>query len=327
MGITPIFILSSPRSGSTLLQRVLAAHADVATTSEPWILLPFLAPLRPDLPGASHRDELVSEAVEDFVRELPDRRRDYLAAVRTAALQLYERAAPGEARWFVDKSPIYHLVVDELVEAFPDGRFVFLWRNPLAVLASAVELFGQGRWEADRYTLALFQSIEDLVPASVRFASVAHAVRYEDLVRGDEATWSALTEYIGMPFDRSAIERFTEVELHGRKGDQLGPARFDSLSTEPLDKWRLVVNNPVRRAWARRYLRWIGPERLAQMGYDLDELMAELGRLDIGTAGAAEDLMRIGASMLREAGKLATPAHGGERGAWNRLARPADRGS
>jgi hypothetical protein len=327
MSITPIFILSAPRSGSTLLQRVLAAHPDVATASEPWILLPLLAPLRPDLVGASHRDQLVGEAVEDFVAALPSGRSDYLAAVRTAALQLYGRAAGDHDRWFVDKSPIYHLVVDEIVGAFPEGRFVFLWRNPLAVLASAVELFGHGRWEPDQYTLALFQSLEDLVPASIRYASVAHAVRYEDLVCGDEATWRGLTEYIGIPFDASATERFTEVQLAGRKGDHLGSARFKSLSTEPLEKWRLVINNPVRRAWARRYLRWIGPERLAQMGYDLDDLMAELGSLDVGAGGAGEDLVRIAVSMLREAGKLATPAHGGERGAWNRLARPADRGT
>ena len=324
MGITPIFILSSPRSGSTLLQRVLAAHANVATTSEPWILLPFLAPLRPDLQGASHRDELVSEAVEDFVRELPDGRGDYLAAVRTSALRLYERAAGPDDRWFVDKSPIYHLVVDEIFDAFPDARFVFLWRNPLSVLTSAVELFGQGRWEPDQYTLALFQSIEDLVPASIRYASVAHAVRYEDLVRSDEATLRALTEYIGMPYDASAADRFAQVQLHGRKGDHLGSTRFQSLSAEPLEKWRGVINNPVRRAWARRYLRWIGPERLRQMGYELDELLDQLAQLDVSAGGGGEDLLRIGISMLREAGKAATPAHGGERGAWNRLARRTD---
>jgi hypothetical protein len=39
---TPLFLLSLPRSGSTLAQRILAAHGGIATTSEPWILLPYL---------------------------------------------------------------------------------------------------------------------------------------------------------------------------------------------------------------------------------------------------------------------------------------------
>jgi hypothetical protein len=38
---TAIFLLSLPRSGSTLAQRILAAHEGIATTSEPWILLPY----------------------------------------------------------------------------------------------------------------------------------------------------------------------------------------------------------------------------------------------------------------------------------------------
>ena len=55
MSIRPIFIFSAPRSGSTLLQRVLAAHTQVATASEPWILLPLLSPLYDHIPGAGGR--------------------------------------------------------------------------------------------------------------------------------------------------------------------------------------------------------------------------------------------------------------------------------
>ena len=46
MAIKPIFIFSITRSGSTLLQRVIAAHEGVATVSEPWVLLPYLYTLR-----------------------------------------------------------------------------------------------------------------------------------------------------------------------------------------------------------------------------------------------------------------------------------------
>ena len=61
----------------------------------------------------------------------------------------------------------YHLVVDEIAEAFLEAPLIFLWRNPLAVVASAVELFDGGHFEAPRYTMALFQSFQDLVAAPV----------------------------------------------------------------------------------------------------------------------------------------------------------------
>ncbi|MEZ4607679.1 MAG: sulfotransferase [Deinococcales bacterium] len=40
--MTPLFLFSLPRSGSTLLQRILAAHPDIATLSEPWFILPLI---------------------------------------------------------------------------------------------------------------------------------------------------------------------------------------------------------------------------------------------------------------------------------------------
>ena len=46
----PVFLFSLPRSGSTLVQRLIAGHPQVATTSEPWILLPLLYTVR--RPGA-----------------------------------------------------------------------------------------------------------------------------------------------------------------------------------------------------------------------------------------------------------------------------------
>ena len=41
--IRPLFLLSLPRSGSTLVQRVLARSPQIATASETWLLMPFLA--------------------------------------------------------------------------------------------------------------------------------------------------------------------------------------------------------------------------------------------------------------------------------------------
>jgi hypothetical protein len=318
--IRPIFILSAPRSGSTLLQRVLAAHAGVATAAEPWILLPLLTPLRGDMPGTSQRDQLVHEAVSDFVSALPQGRADYLAAVRETALKLYATAAGPDARFFVDKSPTYHLVVEELFEAFPEGRFVFLWRNPLAVMASAVELFDQGRWEVNRYTLALFQSIEDLVPASRRHADASYTVRFEELVSGDQEVWRGLSDYVGLEHDPFVLERFSNVKLNGRMGDPTGTRLYSKLASEPIDKWRDVVSTPVRRLWARRYLQWIGTDRLAHMGYDLDALQAELDAVEVSLDGAGDDLGRLMGSLARDAVKAVVPPHVGDRGVWSRLA-------
>jgi hypothetical protein len=241
--------------------------------------------------------------------------------VRSAALALYSEVAGGDAGWFVDKTPPYHLVVDEIVEAFPEGRFIFLWRNPLSLVASAVELFDGGRWEVNRYTSALFESIEYLVPASRRYADVSYCVRFEDLVRDGEPRWRSLLEYVGVPFEPRALERFSAVGLEGRMGDPSGPRLYQRVDQEPLEKWRRTIHTSVRRAWCRRYLRWIGDDRLNHMGYDPAALLGELDAPVRPSLADLDDARRLVASLARDSVKRVVPPHSGGRSVWADLVR------
>src|SRR5690606_14968727 len=133
------------------------AHSQVATVSEPWLLLPFVYALRS--PGAvaeySHRS-LVT-AMDDFCAALPNGRADYEAEVRMLALRLYARVTPPGATHFLDKTPRYCLIAEELLRIFPDAKFIFLWRNPLAILAS---MFGKdSKWRTYRYQVDLFKGM------------------------------------------------------------------------------------------------------------------------------------------------------------------------
>lgn len=319
--IRPIFLLSPPRAGSTLVQRVLGAHSEIATVSEPWLLLPLLAPLHPGLPASGVRDPLVARALEDFCGELPQGRDDYRAAVRDLTLRLYARAAGRTSGFFLDKTPVYHLVVDEIARTFPEARLVFLWRHPLSIVASAAELWDGGRWEVNRYVLALFQSIADLAPAYSRHRERALAVRYEDLVGGGTSAWQRLMSGLGLELEPGQLERFGEVELNGRMGDPLAAEPGSVLSAESIDRWREVVANPVRKAWCARYLRWIGAERLAAMGYDLGRLLGELDAVKGSLSGSAADLRSLGGSLARELVRARVPPHSGGPSTWRALLR------
>jgi hypothetical protein len=328
MSVRPIFIFSAPRSGSTLLQRVLAAHSRITTASEPWLLLAPISPLYDGLPAPGARDPLIHEALEDFIGELPGGRADYRRAVREFALALYARAAGADgpdgragtdAVYFVDKTPLYHLIVDEIVESFPDGRFIFLFRNPLSVVASCVELFDDGRWEVARYHMALFQSFTDLVPSMARHANRSARVRFEDLVGGDDRPWRELIDYLELPWEPAMLEQFAGVELRGRMGDPTGVRNYTALSREPLDKWRQTIANPLRRAWCQRYLRWLGQERLAEMGYDLATLRRELSGTGAGHEHLLDDAARLGASVVREALKAHAPRYASRASTWRAL--------
>ena len=46
MAVKPVFLFSLPRSGSTMLQRALGRHPNIATLSESWFLLGLIPPRR-----------------------------------------------------------------------------------------------------------------------------------------------------------------------------------------------------------------------------------------------------------------------------------------
>ena len=318
MATTPILLLSLPRSGSTLVQRVLGAHEEVETASESWLLLSLLLSLRDDVPAPGAWQPRIHAALGDFAAELPDGVASYERAAGTAARALYEEAAGG-ARFYLDKTPPYFLVVDEIVRALPEARIVVLWRNPLAVLASVVETFCGGRWRPQDYPTSLFGGLERLVAAVLRYPSRIHTVRYEDLVGGEHDAWRGLTEFAGFEFDPGSLERFSRISLNGAMGDKSGVRTYTGLTVEPSAKWRAAISNPVRRAWAQRYLEWIGAERLALMGYDLGRLRGELDAAELSLAGSGRDAAEALASIGRDA--LKARVGGGAPSAWPALLR------
>jgi hypothetical protein len=298
VAIQPIFIFSISRSGSTLVQRVIAAHDGVATVSEPWLLLAQAYTLRRGGVDAEYLHSRMVEAIEDFCAELPGGREEYKRALHDFALGLYSAAAGDGARYFLDKSPPYCLVAEEIIELFPEGRFVFLWRNPLSAVASMIETWEP--WRPTMYRDDLFVGLPRLIAAFERNRTRVHAVRFEDLIDGDQARWAALMQYLGIDFESESLHSFAKVALNGRMGDPTGVGRYSELSDEPQQKWKATLANPLRKAWCRRYLSFLGRERLAVMGYDLASLQRELSSQPANFDSFGADLGRLVADVAKE---------------------------
>ena len=288
----PIFVLSTQRSGSTLLQRILGSHAQIHTVSEPHILLPLLYSTNANGTYTEYGHNVCAAAINDFCQELPHKQDDYRAAIRNFAMELYSKVTPEDGRYFLDKTPRYSLVADQIPLIFPDGKFIFLFRNPLAVIASMMETFKGGRWCLYAYNADLFVGLPRLIATCDALGGGSHPVRYEDLVSGEEPPWLALFDYLGLPFDANLTTGFGKVSLKGL-GDPTGSKAYKAISREPLDKWRRVLANPLRRAWCRGYLEWLGEDRLAIMGYDLKQLLAELDALPVSFRWLFSDLFLI----------------------------------
>ena len=286
----PIFLLSLPRAGSTLVQRVLAAHPEVSTVPEPWLLLPQVFALRERGSLSEYGHVPGARAIREFSARLPKGDADYVAELRRFIMALYTKASAGRGRYFLDKTPRYHLIAAELRQIFPDAKWVFLWRNPLAVAASVVATWESGRWRPDRWRVDLQEGPRNLVSAYERQREESFAVRFEDLIRDPLVTWPRLFAYLELEFDGSVLDALPSVQLPARMGDRAGSTRYRSISTEPMEKWRQIMPSPVRKRWCRAYLRRIGGHSLSVMGYDLRSLLAEIDELPAGGRKLIPDL-------------------------------------
>lgn len=291
--LVPVFIFSLPRSGSTLLQRILATHPSVATASEPWILLPFLYARRKNGIYAEYGHRKAIKAIEDFAAGLQGGDAEYLRAVEDLALRLYRDRAGPRAQYFIDKTPRYHVVSPDIVRAFETGRFIFLWRNPLAVIASMIEVWGHGRWNAYEFEFDLYDGVEGLIEGQRLAGERGISLRYKDLVSQSPEARAHVFAHLGLKIEEAQPEAQHDVQLLGRMGDQTGVLAYRELSSEPMFKWKQTLASPLRKLWCRRYLRWIGRERLQVMGYDLDVLLRELREAPTSWRTAPSDAWRM----------------------------------
>jgi hypothetical protein len=106
--------------------------------------------------------------------------------------------------------------------------------------------------------------------------AAAYDLRFEDLVADPRSEIKALFAFLEVPFEESALEAFVGVDFKGEMGDQKGVQRYKSISQDPVEKWKSVLNNPLRKAWARQYLQWIGEDRLRNMRYNMNDLLDAL---------------------------------------------------
>jgi tetratricopeptide (TPR) repeat protein len=279
LGEELIFVIALPRSGSTLLQHVLGAHSLIHTLPEPWVMLHALYALRGQGITAEYDANLARDALHDFLDHIGGEE-TYYAAVRAWAGVLYRRAlADSGRRFFVDKTPRYFHVIQELARAFPRARFVLLLRHPLAVLSSVLRTWFNDDTRAfvssTHYT-DLTRGPRLLCDGIKRLGERAVVVRYESLVSEPERCVRDMCERLGISFEPRMLNYGCAGVIRGRFGDQQAIARHDVPVTDYRDAYLSRLATPGLAEFAARYQSELGDELLALMGYAREQIGSPL---------------------------------------------------
>jgi predicted Zn-dependent protease len=238
----PIFIVGLPRSGSTLLEQILASHSRVEGTMElpdvPRIAHEIAA--RPGRDGHWHFAQAVAALSAAELRALGER---YLADTRVVR--------KTDAPFFIDKMPNNCLYVPLIHLMLPNARIIDARRHPLGCCLSC---FKQHFARGQNYTYALedigryYRDYVDLMAhVDAILPGRVHRVYYETIIEDTEAEVRRLLDYCNLSFEHGCLKFYeNERAVRTASSEQVRQPIF----REGLDHWQ-------------HYLPWLDPLQAA----------------------------------------------------------------
>lgn len=195
----PIFILGLPRSGTTLVERILGSHSQVSSAGE---LNEFALTLVAAVTRQAGRAGLARRELVALSAHL-----DFAALGREYLARAHAVAAVGPR--FIDKMPLNYLYCGLIRRALPNAKIIHLQRHPMAACyAMYKSLFRNGYpfsydlAEIGRYYIAyrrLMEHWRSTMPGAI------HELHYESMVADQEGTTRALLAYCGLEWQESCL--------------------------------------------------------------------------------------------------------------------------
>jgi tetratricopeptide (TPR) repeat protein len=196
----PIFVIGMPRSGTTLVDRILSSHADVQSAGE---LMNFAVSVKRQsgstTPALIDPDTVARSRHLDW-RALAER---YLASTRPAT---------GRQAHFVDKLPHNFLYAGHIAKAFPQAKIICLRRDPMdTCLSNFRQLFAPNApffgYSYDLLDTGRYYLLFDRLMAHWQqvFPGRILEVDYESLVNAQEATSRKLLAFCDLEWDEACL--------------------------------------------------------------------------------------------------------------------------
>jgi len=246
---THVFLLGFPRSGTTLLEQVLASHPDVEALEERETLIDAQRAFQMQ-PADLARLAKASEA------ELAPLRAAYWERVRA-------HGGDPAGKVFVDKHPLHTFRLPLILKLFPDAKILFARRDPRDVVLSCYRR--RFAMSGSAYQLLTLPGAAGYYDAAMRLADkLAPAmgprtlvVRHEGLVEDFDKAVGEVVDFLGLPWADS-MRNFADKARDRAVATPSGAQLSRGLSAEGVGAWRryreqMAPALPMLAPWVAEY--------------------------------------------------------------------------
>lgn len=273
--VEPIFVVSMPRAGSTLLQRLLMGHSSIDSCGEPWLALPLVYMLRGQGAFADYGHESSVRSIQEFVSKLPSGDEDFYRISADYLRELYTARSADDAVYFVDKTPRYYKILPELRRMFPDACRLILLRNPLGVFGSMInfvngDLRYMPMWKSD------WVEGHKMLSEAVSSVEPSYLIRFESLVSDPQGELKKVLDRLNLSYESAIVDDVAGQQLS--RGDPTGVKRYKQVDKKPLETWKEVINTPTKKRLAIRWINALTEDHWRLMGYSREETLDNLAR-------------------------------------------------
>ncbi len=204
---SPIFLIGTGRSGTTLLRQILNAHPRIYLTNEAFFYT---------YERMTHRSVSGSEWLERFfdtfsfawLRIAPDEVRAVLPASLPRervfeafrAIMKIKAAHQGKVR-YGEKSPLDTANLGRIFRDFPEARVIYITRDPRATVVSYTRM----PWGSSSLTLSSFACRQQLERTAPNFERI-HELRLEDLLASPRSELSKILDFVGELWDDAVLD-------------------------------------------------------------------------------------------------------------------------
>lgn len=272
---SPVFVVGSPRSGTSLLYHSLLSSGGFAVYDEETHFFSGLAPRVGSLAHVKNRKKLIAKWLEsEYFKvsglEMDDLERRLVTECRTSGdflrIVMESMARSQNVDRWAEKTPDHALFLDEIKRTVPDALFIHIIRDGRDV---ALSLDGMGflksyllRKEDSLLVCGLYWEwlIETSRKQAQNLGSDYMEVRFENLVNKPQETLSQIGEFIGHDLDHQRI-REVGIRTVSNPNTSFSGA---SGTFNPVDRWK----NDFSPAQLARFEATLGPG-LRALGYEL----------------------------------------------------------